>query len=240
MLIDLPYIQPCPPMDDIPFVLNCSISQGGILGGGYLALSGNTTLIDRGILGSPGTPFTSVLTRSLDFLGYDILLLFNFYNNRHVRLLLSLLQMGWDTCEVSGLYAPPLNQFEPLPKKVLIQTGLGDSVVPTGACEAMVRGMHGKVLPKGPRSSAIFGVPVAEKGSDPDVVLTEVLYEQEYASLPIDNTPAEGNNVHEAVRWDAAMIGQVEAFANTGWAWNPCYEDSCKRPSAQDRSKMQS
>lgn len=70
-----------------------SISQGGILGGGYMALSGKTSLIDRGILGSPGTPFASVLTRSLDFIGYDTVMLFNQYSNRHVRFLISLLQM---------------------------------------------------------------------------------------------------------------------------------------------------
>ena len=199
------------------------------MGGGYVALAGNTTLIDRGILGSPGTPFASVLTRSLDFVGYDTLMLFNFYNNRHVRLLLSLVQMGWDSVEVSGLLSPPIN--EPLPK-LLIQTGLGDPIVPTFACEAMARAMHGHVLPNSPRE--IFGVSKAEIETDPKVVLTELLYEKDYPSLPLDNTPAEENNVHWCVRWDAQLMTQVEVFTNTGEFVNPCSEDQCRRPSSEN------
>jgi len=204
------------------------ISQGGILGGGYLALAGNTTLIDRGVLGSPGTPFTSVLTRSLDFIAYDTLMLLNFYNNRHVRLFLSLAQMGWDSIEVSGLLAPPLN--EPLPK-VLIQTGLGDAEVPTGACESMARAMHAKILRNNQRS--IFGVPIAEDGNDPNVILTELMYEEEYLSLPLDNTPPQGNSVHFCVRQNPVMISQVEVFANTGQVMDPCVRDQCRVPSSK-------
>jgi hypothetical protein len=209
------------------------ISQGGILGGGYLALSGNTTLIDRGVLGSPGTPFTAVLTRSLDFIEYDTLLLFNFYNNRQVRLLLSLIQMGWDSVESAGLLAPPVDRYEPLPR-TLLQAGLGDPIVPTGACEAMTRAMHGSTLPNNPRT--IFGVPVESPGNGtwkgPEVTLTELIYEEEYVSLPMDNTLPWANSVHWCVRWDAALTKQVEEFTNTGRIIDPCAEDQCRRLNA--------
>eukprot|EP00980_Cylindrotheca_fusiformis_P007203 scaffold1525_cov142-Cylindrotheca_fusiformis.AAC.3 len=222
--------------DKPPASVFYGISQGGILGGGYLALSGKTKLIDRGILGSPGTPFTSVLMRSLDFVQYDTLLLFNFYNNRQVRLLLSLIQMAWDSVEVSGLLSQPLNSHESLPR-TLLQTGLGDPIVPTGACEAMTRAMGGSILPNNPRSP-IYGIPVVENPINttnatwdgPDVTLTEILYEQEYKSLPVDNTlPAWGNNVHWCVRWDAALIQQVEEFTNAGRIIDPCTVDQCHR-----------
>eukprot|EP00581_Thalassiosira_minuscula_P010918 CAMPEP_0183711454 /NCGR_PEP_ID=MMETSP0737-20130205/6956_1 /TAXON_ID=385413 /ORGANISM="Thalassiosira miniscula, Strain CCMP1093" /LENGTH=892 /DNA_ID=CAMNT_0025939965 /DNA_START=139 /DNA_END=2817 /DNA_ORIENTATION=+ len=216
--------------DRYPASVFYGISQGGILGGGYLALSGKTKLIDRGVVGSPGTPFTSVLTRSLDFAGYDILMLFNFYNNRHVRLLLSLIQMGWDSVEVSGLLAPYLQQTESLPP-VLIQTGLGDAIVPTGACEAMTRAMHGSTLPNNPRAN-IYGIPTEEAASQSNVVLTELLYEKEYDSLPIDNTNPEPNSVHNCVRWDSSMINQIEEFANTGNIIDPCEKDQCRRPTS--------
>jgi hypothetical protein len=136
--------------------------------------------------------------------------------------------MGWDSVEVSGLLAPPV--YESLPK-VLIQTGLGDTEVPTGACESMARAMHAKVLSNNHRS--IFGIPVAEDGIEPNVVLTEILYEKDYARLPMDNTFPEGNGVHFCVRWDPAMIGQVEEFTNSGQVLDPCAEDQCRRPSSE-------
>lgn len=181
------------------------------------------------MLGSPGTPFASVLTRSRDFAGYDILMLFNFYNNRHVRLLLSLIQMGWDSVEASGLLAPPVPVNEPLPP-VLIQTGLGDPIVPTGASEAMARAMHGSTLPGNQRT--IFGVPVAEQGGKTPVVLTEIVYEEEYKSLPVDNTIPEENHVHWCVRVDPSGIRQIEEFVNTGKVIDPCKKDQCQRASS--------
>jgi hypothetical protein len=214
-----------------PTSLFYGISQGGILGGGYMALSGVTGLIDRGVLGVPGTPFALVMTRSLDFAGYDQLMLLNFYNNRHVRILLSLVQMGWDSVEASGLLAEPL--LEPLPR-VLLQAGLGDSVVPTSAAECLTRAMHGATLPSNPR--AVFGVPTQRAASGrwfgPNVTLTEILYEKEYSSLPINDVQAPNNNVHLCVRLDSALIHQIEEFANTGNIEDVCGEDRCRRISA--------
>ena len=217
--------------DERPASVFYGISQGGILGGGYMALSGATGLIDRGVLGSPGTPFTSILTRSLLFTGYDTLLLFNFYNNRHVRIILSLIQMGWDSVESCGLLAPPVS--EPLPR-ILLQTGLGDSIVPSIACEAMARAMNASTLPQNPRS--IFGIPTAAPGNQtslgPKVTLSELLYENEYQSLPSDNTLPPANSVHWCVRWDEKMIGQIEEFVNTGTVIDPCETDGCRRSSS--------
>ena len=206
------------------------ISQGGILGGGFLALSSETNLIDRGVLGSAGTPFTAAFTRSLDFYGYDILMLFNFYNNRHVRLLLSLLQMGWDSVEVSGLLAP-ISAYEALPP-ILMQTGLGDVEVPTNACESMARAMHASTLPNNARS--IYGVPVTDgkENDHSNVILTEIMYEEEYQGLPLDDIRPERNHVHTCVRNDATMIDQIVHFIASE-VINPCEEDQCRRQSSK-------
>ena len=205
------------------------ISQGGILGGGYVSLAGKTNLIDRGILGVPGTPFAEVLTRSSDFVAYDKLLLLNLYNNRHVRILMAILQMAWDSTEASGLQARPVS--EPIPR-LLLQAGLGDPIVPTIAAESLARAMEASTLPGNPRT--IFGVPVAPEASSeslgPNVAISEVMYEKEYDSLPIDNIYATGpNNVHWCVRVDRAMIEQVEEFINTGRVLDPCKTDQCRR-----------
>jgi hypothetical protein len=207
------------------------ISQGGILGAGYSALSGPTRLIDRAILGVPGTPFALIMTRSLDFLGYDLILLLNFYNNRHVRILLSLVQMAWDSVEGSGVLAPPLT--EPYPT-ILMQAGLGDSVVPTIACEALARALGASTLPNSPRE--IYGVPVVastkvtlDANNTPPAVLTELKYVEEYANLPVDDTKEPDNDVHICVRQDPHLIQQVAEFINTGRIMDPCAEDGCMR-----------
>lgn len=207
------------------------ISQGGILGGGYMSLAGKTGLIDRGVLGVPGTPFALVLTRSADFSVYDKLLMLNFYNNRHVRILLGVLQMAWDSTEASGLQARPVS--EPTPR-LLLQAGLGDPIVPTIAAEALARAMGASTLPGNPRT--IFGVPVDSEATNeelgPDVTLSEIMYEREYDSLPIENRYAEPNDVHWCVRVDSAMVKQVEEFINTGRVIDPCKNDQCQRQAA--------
>jgi len=206
------------------------ISQGGILGAGYLALAGPRGLVDRGILGSMGTPFALVLTRSADFAGFDALLRSNFYTGRHVRLFVTLCQMGWDSVEASGLLAPPV--AEPRPR-MLFQAGLGDAIVPTGAAEALVRAAGGYALPHNPR--AVFGIPVGEAANvtsmGPDVTFTEVLYEKEFNGLPADNiVPSSVSvNVHYCLRKDREMIRQMVEFINTGRVIDPCIEDGCRR-----------
>eukprot|EP00934_Nitzschia_sp_Nitz4_P003369 Nitzschia sp. Nitz4//scaffold75_size92586//81657//84467//NITZ4_004871-RA/size92586-processed-gene-0.30-mRNA-1//1//CDS//3329557753//3359//frame0 len=206
-------------------------SQGAILGGGYLSAMANTGLIQRGVLGVPGTPFALVMTRSVDFMGYDALLLLNFYNNRHVRILLSLVQMGWDSVETSGLLAG--TSTEPIPR-VLLQAGLGDAVVPTIAAEAMTRAMGGATLPHNPRT--VFDVPTLAAANatwdGPNVTLTELLYEKEFSSLPLSDEARTNNKVHFCVRHDENLILQLEEFVNTARVIDPCIEDKCRRAKA--------
>ena len=197
-------------------------------GAGYAALSGPTKLIDRAVLGVPGTPFALVMSRSLDFVLYDTLLLFSFYHNRHIRILLSLLQMGWDSLEASGLLAPPVNEQYP---RLLLQAGLGDPVVPTSAAEALGRALGASILPKNPRQ--IFGIPVSHPSNQtwmgPDVTLTEVLYEKEYNMLPLDDVFGPNNNVHICVRLDQNLQQQLTAFVNSDRVIDPCEDDECRR-----------
>lgn len=226
--------KPIPYLDDgegRPTSIFYGISQGGILGGGYVSLAGKTGLIDRGILGSPGSPFALVLASSRDFKAYDTLLLFNFYNNRHVRMALALLQMAWDSTEASGFQARPVS--EPIPR-LLIQAGTGDPIVPTEAAESLARAMGASLLPS--RPADVFGLSVETNHSSllgSDVILSELLYENETFSPPLDNEGAR-NNVHWCVRWDDSMIEQVEEFINTGKVIDPCGNDGCRRPNSTE------
>jgi hypothetical protein len=116
-----------------------------------------------------------------------------------------------------------------------LQAGLGDPVVPTSAAEALTRAMHGMTLPTNPRD--IYGVETSPAATDvawkgPNVTLTELLYEKEYNSLPINDIPAPNNWVHLCVRLDPALIDQIEEFVNTGNVIDPCEADECRRTSA--------
>lgn len=177
------------------------------------------------------------MSRSLDFLLYDKLLLFDFYDNRHVRMLLSLVQMAWDSVEGSGVLAPPIN--EPFPR-VLIQAGLGDVIVPTLASEALARAFNASMLPNGPRQ--VFGIPelisLSSGESSPNnnnnddgpyATITEVMYDNQLQGLPLDNTAAQHNDIHICLRRDKAMIKQVSQFLSTGKVIDPCTDDGCHR-----------
>jgi hypothetical protein len=207
------------------------ISQGGILGAGYSAMSGPTKLIDRAILGVPGTCFALILTRSLDFNGYDAILLLNFYNNRHVRILLSLVQMAWDPVEGSGVLAPPIT--EPFPT-MLLQAGLGDVEVPIIACEALARALGASTLPNSPRE--IYKISVADStdimlgaSDSPPSILTELMYRDEFADLPSDDRKRHNNAVHDCVRKDPHLIRQITEFINEAEIIDPCEQDGCIR-----------
>jgi hypothetical protein len=209
-------------------------SQGGILGAGYTALLGPTGLIERGILGVPGTSFSLVMSRSASFDSYDALLTKNFYNNRHVRILLSVMQLAWDPVEAAGMLAPPVTEVYP---RMLLQSGLGDPIVPTMATEALARAYHASILPNNHRHR-IFGIPTEASSSaaasnstwiGPYVTLTEVLYEKEYQELPIDNEFPKRNTVHMCLRQDCALIAQMAEFINTGRVIDPCIKDHCLR-----------
>mmetsp|Transcript_7878 Transcript_7878/g.12039 ORF Transcript_7878/g.12039 Transcript_7878/m.12039 type:complete len:961 (-) Transcript_7878:1421-4303(-) len=207
------------------------ISQGGILGAGYTALIGSTNLIDRAILGVPGSPFALILTRSLEFQGYDKILLLNFYNNRHVRILLSLTQMAWDSTEGSGLLAGPIEEAFP---RVLLQAGLGDSTVSTLAAEALARAFGAQTLPGNPRQ--IYGIPIGKPASEvsdgPHATLTELLFEEEYATLPVKDLDEPYNRVHYCVRKDSQILKQIETFIDSGKVIDVCEKDHCRRQSA--------
>lgn len=205
------------------------ISQGGILGAGYTAMSGKGGLLDRSILTSAGTPFSFIMTRSTDFVIFDTLFRMNFFNNRHVRSMLALVQLGWDPVEGSGALALPVN--EPVPR-VLLQAGLGDPTVGASTSESLARAFNASTLPGNPRT--VFGLSVAATSnnswSPPGATFTEILYTHEYASLQEDNFFPVDNPIHYCLRGDPAMVSQLAAFVNTGAVEDPCIaENGCKR-----------
>lgn len=69
------------------------ISQGGIFGASYLALSPDIT---RGHFGVPGNNYNLLLRRSVDFEGYGNMIRTNYPRSRHQALALAYVQLLWD------------------------------------------------------------------------------------------------------------------------------------------------
>jgi hypothetical protein len=208
------------------------ISQGGILGAGYTALSGKTRLIDRSIIGSGGTPFALIMTRSRDFLLYDQLIMINFFKNRHVRTLLALVQMAWDSVEASGVLALPVIERYP---PTLLQAGLGDVIVSAYSTEVLSRAFNASSLSKNPH--VIFGLTSKSEPNNiiqlSNAVIAEVLYENQYALLTHNNViqNSKNNAVHVCLRRDSGIIQQIINFINNANITNLCDIDlqSCRK-----------
>ncbi len=132
-------------------------SQGGILGGAYMAIS---RIVERGVLGVPGMNYSLLLRRSVDFTpfaayfagvapgggglpeatgGYADVLDRTF--------LLSFVQMLWDRAETGG-YASHIAS-DPLPgtqpHEVLLHVAFGDHQVSMWSAEIMARTIGAKL-----------------------------------------------------------------------------------------------
>ena len=113
-------------------------SQGGIAGGALTAVEPDVT---RSVLYVPGMNYSLLLTRSVDFEDYALILYPSYPDEGQRPLLLSLIQSLWDRGEPSG-YANHMTD-DPLPDtpphKVLIEMSYGDHQVANIATEAEAR-----------------------------------------------------------------------------------------------------
>lgn len=151
-------------------------SQGGIMGGAYMALAPD---VDRGVLGVPGINYSTLLTRSVDFDEYahgvlgdnyipGVGLYDNYPNKAELPLILSIMQILWDRGEGNG-YAQTLNPANsPLPNTnphtVLLAVATGDHQVANITAEVEARTIGAKVYSPMLQPSRIwpgqgFGIP---------------------------------------------------------------------------------
>ncbi|MBV1860065.1 MAG: hypothetical protein KUG77_16750, partial [Nannocystaceae bacterium] len=116
------------------------ISQGGIYGPTYMALS---TDVQRGTFGVPGMPYNVLLSRSVDFdLFFDIMRA-SYPDARDHMMLLNYAQMLWDRIAPTG-YTPYLlgDTFPGTdPKEVLLRAAVGDHQVTNFGAHIMSRSL---------------------------------------------------------------------------------------------------
>jgi hypothetical protein len=204
------------------------ISQGGIIGGAYMALS---TDVERAVFGVGGMPYSLLLDRSLGFGVFGDLMRLQFEDTREFALVVAALQTSWDVGEGSG-YAKVLTS-DPLPgtppKTVLMQVAIGDAQVTTLGAHIGARAYGAVTL--APAVRPVWGIDEVE-GPVSSSVLVEWSYPDANAIEPVENVPPGPGDTHECPRREPAAQEQIDTFLRTGVIEQTCdgpCEDVCKR-----------
>jgi hypothetical protein len=196
-------------------------SQGGILGGAYLALSQDIT---RGTLGVPGMPYSLLLSRSSDFTPFFTLFQSVYDDQRSLVLWMSLLQQLWDAAEPAG-FGRQVNE-EPLAdtpaKQILIQDAIGDAQVTTLGAHIMARSYDAALIDS--PIVAPWGLVTEASGWTGSAI---VEYDFGAPAVPTHNTPPDSDlDTHEDTRRAWAAQEQMAHFFATGEVVNYC-EGAC-------------
>ncbi len=188
-------------------------SQGGIIGGGLIAVAPD---LDRGVLGVNGMNYSTLLRRSVDFNTYAAVL-YNAYPDELERpVLLQLLQMLWDRAETNG-YAEHITR-DPYPNtpvhKVLMHIGLGDHQVSNYAAKVEARTVGARAFApwadpgRDTDKDPLFGIP-AITGASYDGAAVIALWDSGSPVPPKTETPpSEGEDPHELPR--RSPLGQQQ------------------------------
>jgi len=200
---------------DIPFY---GISQGGVIGGGYVSSS---PLIRRAALGVPGSPFALLLSRSNDFDAFHALFQLSLYNWRDIRLALSLMQQLWDQGESAGwLHYMNKNTPAGVPKTdVLIQDAHGDAQVTILGARIMARSFNAtSIVPAVAPIYGLFNGSYIVNGS----AITEWKY-RDVPPMPETNIPPpEQYDTHECIRTEPEAQEQIFNFFTSGNITQTC------------------
>jgi hypothetical protein len=229
-------------------------SQGGIMGGGLTPFAPDFT---RAYLGVPGMNYSTLLTRSVDFDSYSVVM-YNSYTSQIERpLLFSLVQILWDRAEANG-YAHHMvrDRYPDTPRhRVLLHEAFGDHQVANVTTEVEARTIGARVrrpmVDPGRSQDRMpwYGIPRIAKfpfsGRAALVVgeigplRTEDGEEKGTPAPPITNTPNDQGVDPHGPDFSETRAGQkqIARFLLTGKVFNvcpkrrPCYLDGWKGPS---------
>jgi hypothetical protein len=200
------------------------ISQGGIMGGVYMATS---TDVERGVLEVMGQPYTLLLHRSTDFNLFFVVLRTTYPDTRDQQLVLALTQMLWDRVEPSG-YTKYLHGGLPnTPShEVLMRAALGDHQVSTFGAQVMARAVGAKHLDTG--NGDLFGL---EKTNETASGSVYAEYDFGLPHAPLCNVPMTlCNDPHGLLRKLDSAEEQLDRFLRTGNGMTFCAGMVCKYP----------
>ncbi|MBX3185093.1 MAG: hypothetical protein KIT72_00250 [Polyangiaceae bacterium] len=199
------------------------ISQGGISGGVYMAL---TTDVQRGALGVMGQSYNLLLNRSVDFIPFYAVMRVTYPDSRDQQRVLSLLQMLWDRVEPNG-YTPYI-QSNTLPgtpsHQVLMRAALGDHQVTTLGAAIMARAVGAQRLETG--VGDVWGLPAASNIASGS---SYIEYDFGLPSDPLCNRPMSlCEDPHGKLRSLEEARQQLDLFLRTGETRNFCTNGECK------------
>jgi hypothetical protein len=188
------------------------ISQGGIVGGAYVALS---TDHHRAVFGVGGMPYSLLLARSNDFSPFYAALSGRFPDPRDTALLIAVFQSAWDIGESAGYAAH--TTADPLlgapAKRVLMQVAIGDAQVSTLGAHVMARAYGAVTLQ--PANRPIWGIDTVD-GPHEGSAIVEWAYD-DGAVEPANNLPPDADaDTHECPRREPAAQEQLARFLSTG------------------------
>ncbi len=200
------------------------ISQGGIMGGVYMALSTDVT---RGVLSVMGQPYTLLLQRSVDFAPFFLVMRGAYVDLRDQQLFLQLVQMLWDRVEPSGWTKYLRGGLPNTPAhEVLMRAAPGDHQVATWGAHVFARAVGAKHLDSGVRD--VFGLEKTGETSGGSVY-TE--YDFGLPQEPTCNVPMiHCDDPHGLPRKLQVAEDQLDRFLRSGEGVNYCENKICKFP----------
>ena len=198
------------------------ISQGGIFGQTFMALSTDTT---RGHLGVPGNNYSTLLDRSKSFGRFFTIMKLHYPNRLDQLLGIATIQLLWSqTDPVSYVRHIRAETFPNTPQHdIILAPAKGDHLVAPITNEVVARSEVGiKLMSNYPRDVALV-----QKESFPHEGSGIVLYDFGNPWAKPGNRPPEGKveDPHEKPRHEAWHNEQMVHFFRTGEIINTCNKD---------------
>jgi hypothetical protein len=197
------------------------ISQGGIMGPVFLALSND---VERGALGVMGQPYNLLLFRATGLAPFLEIIDMSFTDKREHQLLVALYQMLWDRVEPNGYTHHIRENLLPgsNPKQVLTRAAIGDNQVTNLASHLMARTLKAKHVDTGQRD--VWGVDSATSTSFGESAYVE--YDFDLPKVPLCDVPMTlCDDPHEYPRRRVAARAQLDEFLRNGTVTNHCTPD---------------
>ncbi len=199
------------------------ISQGGILGGTYLALAPNA---ERGTIGVGGADLSLMMFRAQPFAAFLFVINSVIGDKLSQQKLALLSQSTFD--RIDPVTWAPNDVLQPLPdspadRRVLMQIGIGDPAVPNIASHLYAREMGLTHLTPAPEP--IYGVPDAPAPVDGSAIVEFDFHVNPLPGITAE-TSAATNPVHEGVRNLTASQEQIDRFFKPGGL----IENTCQGP----------
>jgi len=198
-------------------------SQGGILGGVYMAVSTDVT---RGVLGVGGGPYSLLLPRSEDFIEFFDVIKLRYSDPLDRMGLLQTIQLLWDRAEPSGYMNFLTNRTLPNTPAhhVIMQHGLGDAQVTYLGAYSLMRSAFAVTYESNVNepNEKLYGFPYLK---DSDIATDAALVTWDFPGIPPvpeENIPPPVNDTHEYVRRQNTSQAMMYNFFATGQIKNTC------------------